>query len=172
MMALQSEYQLRCKQKHAQTKELNAWTTALDQGSSSTEYTKFSETLSSVLDYYAVNEHLLQFRRKILFFYERSIMLANKALGRNRRTFMLGSQMEGTTTLGMKSDVDQLTCFETFRVFHDSKQPSIQLHDHQVVIQMSTNGCASQYCVLTMIEPSAQASRFKQWIRIGILLIS
>ncbi|XP_052234371.1 uncharacterized protein LOC127846956 isoform X2 [Dreissena polymorpha] len=62
----------------------------------------------------------------------------------------------------MMSDADFLHRFDTFRLFLDSENEPLQPHDHQIVIKVSIDECASQYCVLTMIEPSTQARRFRK----------
>ncbi|KAH3727353.1 uncharacterized protein LOC127853806 [Dreissena polymorpha] len=152
----------RSKRKHTTRKEKNACTISHVVAGFSTDDKEFSGRLSLVLDKLAVNEHLIQFRRRTMLSYEREMTLKDKALGGNRQTYIFGSQIEGTTTAGMKSDVDHLFRFNMFRLFLDSETPPIQPHDHQVVIKVSTQACASQYCCLTMIEPSTQAMRFKQ----------
>ncbi|XP_052248377.1 uncharacterized protein LOC127856299 isoform X2 [Dreissena polymorpha] len=151
----------RGKQKQTTPTESNTLKTSQDWESNSTDDKEFSETLSRVLDYVGVNADLIQFRRKIMLSYEREFTLIYNAFGSNRRGYIFGSQIEGTTTIGMMSDRDQLQRFDLFRLFLDSENPHILPHDHQVVIKVSTHVCASQYCVLTMIEPSTQARRFQ-----------
>ncbi|KAH3829328.1 uncharacterized protein LOC127881881 isoform X1 [Dreissena polymorpha] len=151
------------KGKHKRTtrKEGNAIETTQDVESNSREVKEFSERLSRFMNYFAVNEHLIEFRRKIMFAYEREMTIFQKVLGLNRRIYIFGSQIEGTTTREMMSDMDHLYRFDMFRLFLDSDNPPSQLDAHQVVIKVSTHGCASQYCVLTMIEPSTHARRFE-----------
>ncbi|KAH3846009.1 uncharacterized protein LOC127873195 isoform X1 [Dreissena polymorpha] len=151
----------RVKQKHTTRKERNVWKTTQDVASNVTDERDFSERLSRFLDHVVVNEHLIQFRRKIMFSREREMTLNHKAHGRDRRAYIFGSQIEGTTTIGMMSDTDILHCFETFRLFLDSENPPIQPHDQQVVIKVTTKGCASQYCFVTMIEPLKQSRLFQ-----------
>ncbi|KAH3740281.1 hypothetical protein DPMN_046983 [Dreissena polymorpha] len=62
----------------------------------------------------------------------------------------------------MMSDTDFLLRFDTFCLFLDSENPPLQPHTHQLVVKVSTNDCASQYCILTMIEPSTQAILFRK----------
>ncbi|KAH3780347.1 hypothetical protein DPMN_158160 [Dreissena polymorpha] len=152
----------RRKEKHTITKKRNAWNTAKDLEIDSNDDNEFSRKLSRVLDYFAVNEDLIQFRRKVNIHVEHEQTLILKSIGYNRRLYIFGSQVEGTTTNGMMSDLDILQRFDTFRLFLDSENPPSQSHDQQVVIKVSTNGCASQYCVLTIIDPSTLAIRLQQ----------
>ena len=152
------------KQKHTSRKERNVWKTTRDGASYVTDDRDFSERLSRLLDHAAINEHLIQFRRKLMYCYEREITLTRKAFGCKKRAYIFGSQTEGTPTIGMMSDTDVLQRFDTFRLFLDSENPPLLSHDHQVVIQVSTNGCASQYCILLFIEPSIQARRFQKLV--------
>ncbi|KAH3777563.1 hypothetical protein DPMN_179010 [Dreissena polymorpha] len=130
-------------------------------GSHSTDDKEFSVRLSSVLDYSCVNDYVIQFRRKMYLAFESELTLIHKAFGRDRRIYMFGSQIKGTTTTGMMSDADFLQRFDTFRLFLDSEKEPLILYNHLIVIKVSTHGCASQYCVLTMIEASTQAKNLQ-----------
>ncbi|KAH3783912.1 uncharacterized protein LOC127842502 [Dreissena polymorpha] len=148
--------------KHTPKNKRTVWKTAQYVENNSTHDKDFSEKLSRFLDSFAVNKQVTEFRRKIMYSYELEMTLTRKTLGLNRRTYIFGSQIEGTSSIGMNSDADFLQSFETFRLFLDSDIPHLQQNDHQVVIKVSTNSCATQYCVLTMIEPATQAKRFQQ----------
>ncbi|KAH3814810.1 hypothetical protein DPMN_143323 [Dreissena polymorpha] len=155
------------KHKHTTRKEKHACKTVYDVAGSATSDKEFSERLSRILDRLAFNEHLLQFKRKMFYSYEREMTLVHKALGRNRRTYIFGSQIEGTSTIGMMSDIDILHRFEMFRLYLDSETPPLQPHDNQVVLKVSTNGCASQYCFLLMDEPFKQARNFQKILNLN-----
>ncbi|XP_052226415.1 uncharacterized protein LOC127841554 isoform X1 [Dreissena polymorpha] len=152
----------RSKQKHTTRKTRKACTTAHNVAGHSTDDKEFSERLSRVLDNQAVNEQLIHFRRKRMLSCERELTLAQQVFAQNRRVYIFGSQIEGTTTMEMMSDTDCLFRCDMFRVFLDSENHPFQLHDHQVVIKLSTNSYAPQYCILTMIEQSIQTRHFKK----------
>ena len=135
------------KHKHSTRKERNEWKPSQDVTSISQDQKEFSEKLSSVLDYFAFNTELMEFRRKDMLYLEREQTLLLQAHGYNRRMYMFGSQIEGTTTCRMKSDVDTLQRLDTFHLFLDSENPPLLPYCHKVLIKVSTNGCASQYCV-------------------------
>ncbi|KAH3829326.1 hypothetical protein DPMN_131322 [Dreissena polymorpha] len=144
------------------TNKSNARKEFQDEANNSTDDKEFSEDLSRVLDFLAINEQLIQFRRKRHLSIEREHTLMRKAMGFNIRTYFFGSQAEGTTTSGLMSDIDLLQHFETFRLFLESENPPLQPYDHQIVLMVITNVCAPQYCFLLLIEPSKQARRFQK----------
>ncbi|KAH3713735.1 hypothetical protein DPMN_073537 [Dreissena polymorpha] len=152
------------KQQKTTTKDKKPWKAAHYVETNLTDNKEISEILSRALDDLAVNEHVIQFRRKIMLSSESELTLTHKGFGRNKRTYIFGSQIEGTSTIGMMSDVDILYRFDTFCLFLDSENPPIQPHDHQIVIKVSTSGCAPQFCVLKRIEPSTLARRFQNLV--------
>ncbi|KAH3740192.1 hypothetical protein DPMN_046889 [Dreissena polymorpha] len=94
----------RNKQHHTTRKERKAGKTAPQMAGYSTDEHEFSVRLSLALDYLAINEHVIKFRKERMFSYERDITLVQQAFGRNIRTYIFGSQIEGTATIGMMSD--------------------------------------------------------------------
>ncbi|KAH3804019.1 hypothetical protein DPMN_132293 [Dreissena polymorpha] len=152
----------RSKQKHTTRKDRNKWKTAQDVAYNLTDDNEFSNTLSRILNECAVNEHLIQFRRERQLFFEREQTFVNKAFGLYRHMYIFGSQIEGTTTLGMMSDIDCLIRYDTFLLYLESENPPLHTHDQQVVLKVGAHSCSSQYCVLTMNEPSKQTMRFRQ----------
>ena len=111
------------------------WKTTQDGESYVPDDRDFSDILSRVLDDVAVSENFIQFRRKVLFSVERAITVKLNAFLHNRRAYIFGSQIEGTTTAGMMSDTDFLLRFDTFCLFLDSENPPLQPHTHQFVVR-------------------------------------
>ncbi|KAH3714818.1 hypothetical protein DPMN_057519 [Dreissena polymorpha] len=150
----------RNKQKHTTRRQMNAYKITNEETSYLPDDKEYSVRLSRVIDDAAVNEQFIQFKRKIMRSDEREKTLTHKAFGNNRRAYIFGSKIEGTSTDGTMSDADFLDRIDTFRLFLDSENPPLQPHYHKSMITVSTNGCASQYCVLTMIEPTQQRTQF------------
>ncbi|KAH3740565.1 hypothetical protein DPMN_047271 [Dreissena polymorpha] len=153
---------MRGKKKHSTRKERIVLKTAQDVARNPSEDEEFSYHLSRFLETVAINENVIPFRRKIMFSFERAMTTIIKAMWGNRRVYVFGSQIEGTTTMKLMSDTDYLHRVDMFRLFLDSEIPPLQPHNQQVFLKMSTSGCASQFCVLTILDPSTLAMRFQK----------
>ncbi|XP_052789527.1 uncharacterized protein LOC128224000 [Mya arenaria] len=75
--------------------------------------------LSRVLRDIGVTKQMVTRRRRSSLFMEKTRTVWNIEQNEKDRTYVFGSQSEGTTTLGMKSDTDVLKCFNGFIVIKD-----------------------------------------------------
>lgn len=72
--------------------------------------TNFSMKLSAVLDEIGVNENIVMKRRRAYLLAETMKNITTVKQLTNFPTYIFGSQSEGTTTIGLHSDKDQLIC--------------------------------------------------------------
>ncbi|XP_060573351.1 uncharacterized protein LOC132731231 [Ruditapes philippinarum] len=75
--------------------------------------------LSEVLHDIGVNERMVMGRRRGLMLIETMTNISNRSTDINLTHFFLGSQSEGTTTIGLDSDVDILVCNHDFNIIQD-----------------------------------------------------
>ncbi|XP_052785882.1 uncharacterized protein LOC128221341 isoform X6 [Mya arenaria] len=75
--------------------------------------------LSRVLDDIGANRQVVKKRREIFLLREAVDTIINKLHGTNHTCFHFGSQSEGTTTLGMNSDIDVLLCDNDTNIMSD-----------------------------------------------------
>ncbi|XP_053379039.1 uncharacterized protein LOC128548405 isoform X2 [Mercenaria mercenaria] len=75
--------------------------------------------LSEVLADIGVNERIVKKRRRTWLLAESMDKKSAKLYDVNGSSYYLGSQCEGTTTLGLESDTDQLVCPNIFNVIQD-----------------------------------------------------
>ncbi|XP_052818536.1 uncharacterized protein LOC128244583 isoform X2 [Mya arenaria] len=75
--------------------------------------------LSRVLDDIGVNRRVVRKRRETFLLREAVETITDKISGQNRTSFHFGSQSEGSTTLGMNSDIDVLSCDNETNIMSD-----------------------------------------------------
>ncbi|XP_060581627.1 uncharacterized protein LOC132738176 [Ruditapes philippinarum] len=108
-----------------------------------------SMRLSEVLDDIGVNETMVMKRRKIFMLMETMHTIQYSLNDRNDTIFYPGSQSEGSTTLGLQSDVDMLFCFNDVNVIQDWadwKQGKLNL------LMIQDNNTTPGYCSLQQLE--------------------
>ncbi|XP_053374962.1 uncharacterized protein LOC128547181 [Mercenaria mercenaria] len=82
-------------------------------------YYNISMRLSEVLDDIGVNENIVMKRRRTSLLTETVSTINSRANGKQWTVNNLGSQSEGTTTIGLQSDADTLCCIEDMIVIQD-----------------------------------------------------
>ncbi|XP_052815661.1 uncharacterized protein LOC128242528 [Mya arenaria] len=75
--------------------------------------------LSRVLEDIGVNRYMLTKRRRTWLIKETGMTISETLQGRNKKYYHYGSQSEGTTTPGMQSDIDTLSCIADIPVILD-----------------------------------------------------
>ncbi|XP_060606820.1 uncharacterized protein LOC132759115 [Ruditapes philippinarum] len=75
--------------------------------------------LSEVLDDICINERMVKKRRKVFMLTETMSNMAWKSIGDNFSLYCLGSQSEGTTTPGLRSDIDKVYCINKYNIMQD-----------------------------------------------------
>ncbi|WAR23687.1 hypothetical protein MAR_037356 [Mya arenaria] len=73
-------------------------------------YRIMSLRLSRALSDIGVNRWMVRRRRRTFLMLEASLTIRDKVQGLDGTSFHFGSQSEGTTTPGLNSDIDTLTC--------------------------------------------------------------
>jgi hypothetical protein len=82
-------------------------------------YRDISVKLASVLEDIGVNEHTVQMRRRLVLLREKVSKINNRFTQINGSSYCFGSQSEGTTTIGLESDYDNLSCNDNYIVLQD-----------------------------------------------------
>ncbi|KAH3859045.1 hypothetical protein DPMN_101691 [Dreissena polymorpha] len=107
-----------------------------------------SVKVSSVLEDIGVTEEMVYFRRHIRLLMEKIQTILNKQLHKPGKTYIFGSQSEGSTTQGMQSDTDQLNCYNIKTAcFTLSRYDSPQTN----IINRQTAYCLPQCCILQYV---------------------
>ncbi|XP_053377785.1 uncharacterized protein LOC128547921 [Mercenaria mercenaria] len=82
-------------------------------------YHDISMRLSEVLDDIGVNENIVMKRRRANLLQETMHVITSRAADRQVTQYRMGSQSEGTTTRGLQSDTDILSCLDNVIVIQD-----------------------------------------------------
>ncbi|XP_060580329.1 uncharacterized protein LOC132737110 [Ruditapes philippinarum] len=116
----------------------------------SPEYCKtLSLKLSEVLEDVGVNEEMVMKRRRMFMLRESLGTITYRSIGKKRTLYHLGSQIEGTTTIGLRSDQDTVIVDYGYNVIQDwaewkqSKRNLLMIQDENV-----TPG----YCFLQLLR--------------------
>ncbi|XP_052819216.1 uncharacterized protein LOC128245046 [Mya arenaria] len=106
--------------------------------------------LSRVLEDIGVNRPMIVRRRRTWLMRETAMTTAERFKGTNSFFFHFGSQSEGTTTPGMKSDIDTLVCLNIPHVIlnYDDWQ---QGKDYLLAVK--TEQLPPQHCLLQRLRP-------------------
>ncbi|XP_060556858.1 uncharacterized protein LOC132717413 [Ruditapes philippinarum] len=75
--------------------------------------------MSQVMDGIGVSEKIVMKRRRSWLLNESLFTLPHQLLGNDVNAFVFGSQIEGTTTIGLRSDADFLISLNTYNVIQD-----------------------------------------------------
>ncbi|XP_052816756.1 uncharacterized protein LOC128243192 [Mya arenaria] len=105
--------------------------------------------LSRVLDDIGVNRYMIARRRRAWLKRETSGTIGATLKGINHKFYHFGSQSEGTTTLGMQSDIDTLFCTD-FPVILDWDE--WQQRKYQLLV-VKTDQFPPQHCWLQQLRP-------------------
>ncbi|XP_052816087.1 uncharacterized protein LOC128242799 [Mya arenaria] len=105
--------------------------------------------LSRVLEDIGVNRYMIARRRRLWLMRETSMTIGATLRGKNYKFYQFGSQSEGTTTLGMQSDIDTLLCTD-FPVILDWDE--WQQGKHQLLV-VKTDQFPPQHCWLQWLRP-------------------
>ncbi|XP_053388982.1 uncharacterized protein LOC128552013 [Mercenaria mercenaria] len=108
--------------------------------------------LSEVLADIGVDERIVQKRRRKWLLRESTQTISSQLQDRNASAYLLGSQCEGTTTLGLQSDIDVLVSHNDINVIQDwaDWEPGFL---NYLMIQDET--VSSGYCLLQLLRPDA-----------------
>ncbi|XP_060581595.1 uncharacterized protein LOC132738153 isoform X2 [Ruditapes philippinarum] len=108
--------------------------------------------MSQVMDMIGVNEKIVMKRRRSNLLNESIVTVTHQVRGRDLNGFIFGSQIEGTTTLGLNSDVDCLISKNKFNVIQDwsewvyGKRNFLMIRDEYV---------SPGYCLLQKLRDDA-----------------
>ncbi|XP_053377811.1 uncharacterized protein LOC128547933 [Mercenaria mercenaria] len=112
-----------------------------------------SVMLSDVLSDIGVNERIVLKRRRAVLLAESMETRSLQLLDQNSTPYFFGSQSEGTTTLNLNSDIDQLLCFNDSKVIQDRSdwKPDVE---NYLMIQDDT--VSPGYCHLQLLRNNTQ----------------
>ncbi|XP_052776089.1 uncharacterized protein LOC128213979 [Mya arenaria] len=111
---------------------------------------QLSLRLSRVLEHIGVNRYIRTRRRRTWLMKETLDRIRNEFHGYNITEYTFGSQTEGTTTLGMKSDIDTLICKNDWPVILDWSE-WIQGMVNLLVVKNEQS--PPQHCWLQYVRP-------------------
>ncbi|XP_052762192.1 uncharacterized protein LOC128204823 [Mya arenaria] len=106
--------------------------------------------LSRVLGDIGITRQMVNMRRNICLFNEKAMAVDARGFGRNWTCYHVGSQTEGTTTLGMESDMDVLSSPDDSPVLLDWSewQPSPQCS----LLVLQDGSSPPQHCNLLLLR--------------------
>ncbi|XP_060607454.1 uncharacterized protein LOC132759661 [Ruditapes philippinarum] len=105
--------------------------------------------LSEVLDDIGVNERIVMRRRRGVMLLETTGTISSRLTDENITFFYLGSQSEGTTTIGLESDIDILACMPKVNIIQDwSEWEHGKLNFLMILDENTTPG----YCFLQRLR--------------------
>ncbi|XP_060605021.1 uncharacterized protein LOC132757685 [Ruditapes philippinarum] len=106
--------------------------------------------LSEVLHDIGVNERMVMGRRRGLMLEETLIRIRSKSTDLNRTYYYLGSQTEGTTTIGLHSDFDSLICTHDVNIIQDWSEWE---HGKFNYLMIKDENTTPGYCFLQLLKP-------------------
>ncbi|XP_053405639.1 uncharacterized protein LOC123535640 [Mercenaria mercenaria] len=112
-------------------------------------YLTMSMGLSEVLDEIGVNERMIMKRRRTNLLEETMMTIANRLSDIPSSDYFLGSQSEGTTTVGLQSDWDVLTCNNEVIVIQDLPEWAPDLNNILMIEDATT---PPGYCLLQTLR--------------------
>ncbi|XP_060554695.1 uncharacterized protein LOC132715673 [Ruditapes philippinarum] len=116
----------------------------------SPEYCKtLSLKLSEVLEDVGVNEEMVMKRRRISMLKESLITITFRLTGENRTIYILGSQSEGTTTIGLRSDVDRVIVDYDYNVIQNWREWK---HNKTNLLMIQDENVTPGYCFLQLLR--------------------
>jgi hypothetical protein len=108
--------------------------------------------MSKVMDGIGVSEKIVMKRRRSLLLKESLVSFRQQLHGQNKNTFFFGSQIEGTTTLGLKSDTDCLISMNDYNVIQDYSEWEYGKHNLLVI---QDGNVSPGYCLLQALRDDA-----------------
>ncbi|XP_060580328.1 uncharacterized protein LOC132737109 [Ruditapes philippinarum] len=116
----------------------------------SPEYCKIlSLKLSEVLEDVGVNEEMVMKRRRIFMLRESFRTISCRSTGENKTDYYLGSQSEGTTTIGLDSDIDMVMVDYDYNVIQDWAEWK---HNKTKLIMIQDGNVTPGYCFLQRLR--------------------
>ncbi|XP_053405426.1 uncharacterized protein LOC128558953 [Mercenaria mercenaria] len=111
-------------------------------------YQTVSLKLSEVLNDIGVHERMILKRRRMYLLKETMSTCTERLLGRNLSIYHFGSQSEGSTTIGLDSDTDTLTCHKCNVIQHWGEwQP-----DRRNLLMIQDETTSPGYCLLQCLR--------------------
>ncbi|XP_060605559.1 uncharacterized protein LOC132758060 [Ruditapes philippinarum] len=111
-----------------------------------------SMKLSEVLADIGIDERIVMKRRRTWLLNESIININYQLRVENNLTHILGSQSEGTTTIGIDSDIDKLICYKTLPVTQDW---SDWIPGENNLLMIQDNSVSPGYCLLQVLRDDA-----------------
>jgi len=108
-----------------------------------------SRHLSRVLDDIRVIQDMTDLRRHIHLLRETLMTIGNKLQGYNQTVYIVGSQIEGTTTVGMDSDTDNMFILNNYLVVFDWAEWE---KDKIIMLAIRDNTTPPQLCYLQRLR--------------------
>ncbi|XP_060591536.1 uncharacterized protein LOC132746425 isoform X4 [Ruditapes philippinarum] len=108
--------------------------------------------MSQVMDMIGVNEKIVMRRRRTKLLDESLLTLTQQLVGKDWNVFIFGSQIEGTTAVGLKSDVDCLISMNNYNVIEDWCQWEYGKHN---ILMIQDENVSPGYCLLQILRDDA-----------------
>ncbi|XP_060563763.1 uncharacterized protein LOC132723113 [Ruditapes philippinarum] len=108
-----------------------------------------SLALSEVLDDIGVNERMVMRRRRNYMLIQTTKNISDRLTDTNNTSYHLGSQSEGTTTIGLESDVDLLFCMHDFNIIQDWSEWE---HGKENYLMIQDENTTPGYCFLQSLR--------------------
>ncbi|XP_060556855.1 uncharacterized protein LOC132717411 [Ruditapes philippinarum] len=108
--------------------------------------------MSQVMHGLGVNEKIVMKRRRSWLLNESILTLIQQLLGHDRNGFFFGSQIEGTTTLGLRSDTDFLESLNNINVIPDLNEWEYCKHN---LLMIQDINVSPGYCLLQILQDDA-----------------
>ncbi|XP_060598007.1 uncharacterized protein LOC132751785 [Ruditapes philippinarum] len=110
---------------------------------------QLSLMLSDVLDDLGVNKRIVMKRRKLMKMEETMETIAFRSARTNLTSYILGSQIEGTTTMGLESDIDRVNFDNNVNVIQDLSEWELGKKNYLMVQDENTT---PGYCFLHLFR--------------------
>jgi tetratricopeptide (TPR) repeat protein len=108
--------------------------------------------LSEVLHDIGVNERMVMRRRRNYMLKETMNNIIDRVIDLNVTEYFLGSQSEGTTTIGLGSDLDVLVCDNNYNIIQDLSEWE---QDKVNYLMIQNENTTPGYCLLQMLRHDA-----------------
>ncbi|XP_045204676.2 uncharacterized protein LOC123557324 [Mercenaria mercenaria] len=119
----------------------------------------FDNKLSEVLDEIGVNDEMVQRRRRNELLSETLGTIVTKLRGYDRPEYHFGSRSEGTTTVGLQSDIDRLYCVKDINVVQNRKELQPEDSSNTMnLLMVQDDSIAPGYCHLEVLNEKLQYS--------------
>jgi hypothetical protein len=104
--------------------------------------------LSEVLHDIGVNERTVMRRRRRIMLMETMSNITKRFTDQNETQYFLGSQSEGTTTIGLDSDTDVLLCQHIYNIIQDWSEWE---HGKLNFLMIQDENTTPGYCFLQLL---------------------